>query len=63
MAEKTKPAETKTAPYTLASIKPNPHSRPKRTRVGRGHGSGMVKTGGEGGKGEKKDCSTTKRVH
>ena len=26
--------ETKTAAYTLASIKPNPHSRPKRTRVG-----------------------------
>ncbi len=25
---------------------------PKRTRVGRGHGSGMVKTGGEGGKGQ-----------
>ena len=40
------------APYTLASLKPNPHSRPKRTRVGRGHGSGMVKTGGEGGKGQ-----------
>jgi large subunit ribosomal protein L15 len=44
--------ETKTGPYTLASLKPNPHSRPKRTRVGRGHGSGMVKTGGEGGKGQ-----------
>ena len=42
--------ETKSGPYTLASLKPNPHSRPKRTRVGRGHGSGMVKTGGEGGK-------------
>src|SRR5476651_758506 len=38
--------------YTLATLKPNPHSRPKRTRVGRGHGSGMVKTGGEGGKGQ-----------
>jgi large subunit ribosomal protein L15 len=47
MAEETKPAA-----YTLASIKPNLHSRPKRTRVGRGHGSGMVKTGGEGGKGQ-----------
>ena len=44
--------EKKTGPYTLASLKPNPHSRPKRTRVGRGHGSGMVKTGGEGGKGQ-----------
>src|ERR1700677_2436795 len=44
--------ETKSGPYTLASLKPNPHSRPKRTRVGRGHGSGMVKTGGEGGKGQ-----------
>jgi large subunit ribosomal protein L15 len=38
--------------FTLATLKPNPHSRPKRTRVGRGHGSGMVKTGGEGGKGQ-----------
>ncbi|MFN2529366.1 MAG: 50S ribosomal protein L15 [Candidatus Baltobacteraceae bacterium] len=37
---------------TLGAIKPNNHSRPKRTRVGRGHGSGMVKTGGEGGKGQ-----------
>ncbi len=44
--------ETKSGPYTLAGLKPNPHSRPKRTRVGRGHGSGMVKTGGEGGKGQ-----------
>jgi large subunit ribosomal protein L15 len=38
--------------YTLSGLKPNTHSRPKRTRVGRGHGSGMVKTGGEGGKGQ-----------
>ncbi len=37
---------------TLAQLKPAPGSRPKRTRVGRGHGSGMVKTGGEGGKGQ-----------
>lgn len=37
---------------TLGAVKPNKHSRPKRTRVGRGHGSGMVKTGGEGGKGQ-----------
>ena len=41
-----------TAMYTLDGLKPNPHSWPKRTRVGRGHGSGMVKTGGEGGKGQ-----------
>jgi large subunit ribosomal protein L15 len=41
-----------TAQYTLASLKPNTHSRPKRVRIGRGHGSGMVKTGGEGGKGQ-----------
>ena len=38
--------------FTLAALKPNEYSRPKRTRVGRGHGSGMVKTGGEGGKGQ-----------
>jgi large subunit ribosomal protein L15 len=37
---------------TLGSIKPAKGSWPKRTRVGRGHGSGMVKTGGEGGKGQ-----------
>ncbi|MDQ6929596.1 MAG: 50S ribosomal protein L15 [Candidatus Eremiobacteraeota bacterium] len=37
---------------TLSQVIPNKHSRPKRTRVGRGHGSGMVKTGGEGGKGQ-----------
>ena len=36
----------------LSTLKPNAGSRPKRTRVGRGHGSGMVKTGGEGGKGQ-----------
>jgi large subunit ribosomal protein L15 len=40
------------ATYTLAGLKPNTHSRPKRVRIGRGHGSGMVKTGGEGGKGQ-----------
>ncbi len=37
---------------TLGMLRPTPGSRPKRTRVGRGHGSGMVKTGGEGGKGQ-----------
>lgn len=41
------------APGTsLAALKENAGARPKRTRVGRGHGSGMVKTGGEGGKGQ-----------
>src|SRR3984893_19257223 len=44
--------DAKSGPSTLATLKPNPPSRPKRTRVGRGHGSGMVKTGGEGGKGQ-----------
>ncbi|MBD5606195.1 MAG: 50S ribosomal protein L15 [Candidatus Eremiobacteraeota bacterium] len=37
---------------TLAALRENAGARPKRTRVGRGHGSGMVKTGGEGGKGQ-----------
>lgn len=37
---------------SLAALKPAKGSWPKRTRVGRGHGSGMVKTGGEGGKGQ-----------
>jgi large subunit ribosomal protein L15 len=44
--------EKKATAFTLSALKPNAHSRPKRTRVGRGHGSGMVKTGGEGGKGQ-----------
>lgn len=48
MAKKT---EEKTI-ITLGTVKPAKGSRPKRTRVGRGHGSGMVKTGGEGGKGQ-----------
>src|ERR1700689_5025084 len=37
---------------TLATLRENEGSRPKRVRIGRGHGSGMVKTGGEGGKGQ-----------
>ncbi len=37
---------------TLGELRPSKGSWPKRTRVGRGHGSGMVKTGGEGGKGQ-----------
>src|SRR5580658_7011194 len=36
----------------LGSLKPADGSWPKRQRIGRGHGSGMVKTGGEGGKGQ-----------
>jgi large subunit ribosomal protein L15 len=56
MADKKKAAAPAAAPkpagFSLSTIKPNLHSRPKRTRVGRGHGSGMVKTGGEGGKGQ-----------
>ena len=39
-------------PLTLSELRENKGARPKRTRVGRGHGSGMVKTGGEGGKGQ-----------
>src|SRR5579872_770771 len=37
---------------TLSKVRPNKGSRPGRVRIGRGHGSGMVKTGGEGGKGQ-----------
>lgn len=37
---------------TLGGLKPAAGSWPKRQRIGRGHGSGMVKTGGEGGKGQ-----------
>ena len=37
---------------TLGKMAPAEGSWPKRTRVGRGHGSGMVKTAGKGGKGQ-----------
>jgi large subunit ribosomal protein L15 len=37
---------------TLSELRENHGARPKRVRIGRGHGSGMVKTGGEGGKGQ-----------
>ena len=37
---------------SLATLRENAGARPKRSGIGRGHGSGMVKTGGEGGKGQ-----------
>ncbi|MBV8171072.1 MAG: 50S ribosomal protein L15 [Candidatus Eremiobacteraeota bacterium] len=36
----------------LSHLKPAAGSRPKRVRIGRGHGSGLVKTAGKGGKGQ-----------
>ena len=36
----------------LSDLKPQYGSKAKRVRVGRGYGSGMVKTGGKGGKGQ-----------
>jgi large subunit ribosomal protein L15 len=36
----------------LSDLKPAQGSAQKRVRVGRGHGSGMVKTAGKGGKGQ-----------
>jgi large subunit ribosomal protein L15 len=36
----------------LSDLKPAYGSKEKRVRVGRGHGSGMVKTSGKGGKGQ-----------
>ncbi len=36
----------------LSDLKPHYGSKEKRVRVGRGHGSGMVKTSGKGGKGQ-----------
>jgi large subunit ribosomal protein L15 len=44
--------KTGTPSVTLATLRENAGARPKRVRIGRGHGSGMVKTGGEGGKGQ-----------
>jgi len=56
-SERTAPApvvtfEAKPGSLSLGGVRPNRGSRPKRVRVGRGHGSGLVKTGGEGGKGQ-----------
>src|SRR6185437_6319726 len=54
-AKTVSPAQIATASGSvlmLGAVKPAKGSWPKRTRVGRGHGSGMVKTGGEGGKGQ-----------
>ena len=45
-------AAAATPGLSLGSLKPAKGSWPKRQRIGRGHGSGMVKTGGEGGKGQ-----------
>jgi large subunit ribosomal protein L15 len=39
-------------PISLSTLREHKGARPKRVRIGRGHGSGMVKTGGEGGKGQ-----------
>ncbi len=36
----------------LSKLKPAPGSKTERVRVGRGHGSGLVKTSGKGGKGQ-----------
>jgi large subunit ribosomal protein L15 len=36
----------------LSDLKPAPGSKQVRVRVGRGHGSGLVKTAGKGGKGQ-----------
>lgn len=36
----------------LSHLKPAPGSKRKRLRIGRGHGSGLVKTAGKGGKGQ-----------
>ena len=44
--------EKSVSSLSLSTLRPAKGSWPKRTRVGRGHGSGMVKTGGEGGKGQ-----------
>lgn len=51
-AKKSNVANASGSFLTLGALKPAKGSWPKRTRVGRGHGSGMVKTGGEGGKGQ-----------
>ncbi|MBI2954211.1 MAG: 50S ribosomal protein L15 [Chloroflexi bacterium] len=37
----------------MHELKPAPGAKRKRTRVGRGHGSGLVKTAGKGTKGQK----------
>ena len=51
-AENASAKSSANAGLTLGTLKPAKGSWPKRQRIGRGHGSGMVKTGGEGGKGQ-----------
>lgn len=51
-AAKATPTRATPGFMTLGALRPAAGSRPKRQRIGRGHGSGMVKTGGEGGKGQ-----------
>ena len=43
--------ETKTEEIGLHNLKPNPGSRHRKKRIGRGEGSGMGKTSGRGQKG------------
>jgi len=51
MADPTKPEETPEGPIGLNTLQPNPGSRHRRKRIGRGHGSGWGKTSGRGHKG------------
>ncbi len=44
------PRQSRSSPTLRSQIRPK--RSPGASRIGRGHGSGMVKTGGEGGKGQ-----------
>ena len=44
---------------TLHTLKPNAGATRKKKRLGRGHGSGLRKTAGKGGKGQKARTGTT----
>src|SRR5947209_4514638 len=54
--------ETKTEDIGLHNLKPNPGSRHRKKRIGRGEGSGMGKTSGRGQKGAGSRSGSKKKV-
>ena len=55
--------ETKTEEIGLHNLKPNPGSRHRKKRIGRGEGSGMGKTSGRGQKGAGSRSGSKRKVN
>jgi large subunit ribosomal protein L15 len=55
--------ETKTEDIGLHNLKPNPGSRHRKKRIGRGEGSGMGKTSGRGQKGAGSRSGSKRKVN